>query len=114
MEQVVRSCMTVFSAVELGCDFQFRQKLMRLQWLGKAMVPSPILDIFWKLPLKFSNRIDSVHYHVVGSGKLKGPFTHQVNCAVFLIFPSHLRDVCMAFTSSELLNCTICKQLFIY
>lgn len=23
MEQVVRSCMTVFSAVELGCDFQF-------------------------------------------------------------------------------------------
>lgn len=38
--------------------------------------------VFWKLPLKFGNRIDSVHYHIVVIGKLKGPFTPQVNCAV--------------------------------
>jgi len=46
VEQVVRSCMTVFSAVELGCDFQSGWRLMRLQWLGKAKVLAPTVDLF--------------------------------------------------------------------
>lgn len=55
MEQVVRLCMTVFSAVHLGYDFQFGWRLMRLQWLGKTKVLAPTVDLFSeKLPLKFS------------------------------------------------------------
>lgn len=55
MEQVVRLCMTVFSAVHLGSDFQFGWRLMRLQWLGKTKVLAPTVDLFSeKLPLKFS------------------------------------------------------------
>lgn len=71
MEQVVKLCMTVFSAVHLGCDFQFGWRLMRLQWLGKTKVLAPTVDMFsGKLPLKFSGR-NSVYFHPVGSGKLK-------------------------------------------
>lgn len=71
MEQVVRLCMTVFSAVHVGCDFQFGWRLMRLQWLGKTKVLAPTINLFsGKLALKFSGR-NSVHFPPVGSGKLK-------------------------------------------
>lgn len=46
MEQVVRSCMPVFSAVDLGSDFHFGWRLMRLQWLGKAKVLASTVDLF--------------------------------------------------------------------
>lgn len=46
MEQVVRLCMTVFSAENLGCDFQFGWRLTRLQWLGKTKVLAHTVDLF--------------------------------------------------------------------
>jgi len=46
VEQVLGSCMAVFSAVDIGCDFQFGWRLMRLQWLGKAKVLVPTVDLF--------------------------------------------------------------------
>lgn len=76
--------MTVFSAVHVGCDFQFGWRLMRLQWLGKTKVLAPTINLFsGKLALKFSGR-NSVHFHPVGSGKLKVFFAPQVRYAVFL------------------------------